>query len=74
MLFETKIQGLFILFTITWDDNLSRYTRQIHCAAECTSHDVAKSLLIKKYAIDNLNNSGDGGFRNFVEELLITKT
>ena len=64
-------EDTFILFSISWDDNWEKYVRQIHCAAQCSSHNVAKSLLLKKYAFDRLNNSGDLGFRDFIRGILL---
>ena len=60
----------YILFSISWDDNWSVYRRSIHNAARCHSHEIAKTILLKKYAVDNLNSSGSKGFRNFIEGIL----
>ena len=65
---------LFILFSISWDDNWSRYERTILAAARCQTHKSAKNLLLKKYALDNLNNAGSGEFREFIESLLNTNS
>jgi len=61
---------IYILFSISWDDNWSVYRRSIHCAAMSDSHESAKAILLKQYAVDNLNSSGSDGFRDFIEEIL----
>jgi hypothetical protein len=63
-------EGTYILFSISWDDNWDVYVRNIHNAATCDSHETAKTILLRKYAFDNLNNSGREGFRHFIEGIL----
>ena len=60
----------YILFSISWDDNWDVYERSIHNAVNCNSHEIAKTILLKKYAFDNLSGSGSRGFRDFIEGIL----
>ena len=64
-------EDIYILFSISWDDNWSRYERTIEGAIEgCKTHEIAKTILLKKYAIDNLSSIGRGEFGDFILGLL----
>ena len=64
----------YILFSIDWDDNWGRYERSIHAAVEeCDSIEKAKTVLLKKYAVDRLSNRGGGEFAEFIEQLIMTE-
>ena len=64
----------YILFSIDWDDNWGRYERSIHAAVEeCDSIEKAKTVLLKKYAVDRLSNRGGGEFAEFSEQLIMTE-
>ena len=64
-------ENTFILFNISWDDNLGEYERNILYAIKgCKTHDEAGKYLLNKYAEDNLLHLNEGSRAEFLRSLL----
>ena len=65
-----KLEQTYLLFEIDWDDNWGQWKRYSHGAVEgANSHDDAGVFLLRHFAEENIENAGDGEWKEFLEEL-----
>ena len=64
-------ENTYILFSIAWDDNWGCFTRDIHLAVECESHDTAKEGLMRAFALERIDNAGSESYSKFLKKYLV---
>ena len=64
-------ENIFILFNISWDDNLGEYERNIlYAIGGCKTHKEAGNYLLNKFAEDNLLHASEGSWADFLRSLI----
>ena len=65
-----KRNNTYLLFSFDWDDNWTKWTRQPRGAVEGpNSLESASEVLLRKFAEDNIGDSGNSDWRDFLRGL-----
>jgi len=65
-------ENTYLLFAIDWDDNWGKWERQSWGAVKGPkTHESASAVLLKRFAEKNIENAGDGSWKQFLTKFLV---